>query len=47
MLHSIEIGWFILNKYYTISEEAPVYVAALPLDPRYRKAYLDKNWKSA
>ncbi|KAG7423575.1 putative AC transposase [Fusarium oxysporum f. sp. raphani] len=47
MLHSIEMGWFVLNKYYTISEEAPVHVAALLLDPRCRKAYLDKNWKSA
>ncbi|OBS16901.1 hypothetical protein FPOA_12540 [Fusarium poae] len=47
MLHSIEMGWFVLNKYYTMSEEAPVYVAALLLDPRCRKAYLDKNWKSA
>jgi hypothetical protein len=47
MLHSIEMGWFVLIKYYTMSEEAPVYVAALLLDPRCRKAYLDKNWKSA
>jgi hypothetical protein len=47
MLHSIEMGWFVLNKYYTMSEEAPVYAAALLLDPRCRKAYLDKNWKSA
>lgn len=46
MLHSIEMGWFVLDKYYTMSDEAPVYVAALLLDPRCRKAYLDKNWKS-
>ncbi|KNB06468.1 hypothetical protein FOXG_19680 [Fusarium oxysporum f. sp. lycopersici 4287] len=30
-----------------MSDETPVYVAALLLDPRCRKAYLDKNWKSA
>ncbi|EMT73512.1 hypothetical protein FOC4_g10000547, partial [Fusarium odoratissimum] len=47
MLHSIDMGWFVLNKYYTMFDEAPVYVAALLLDPRCRKAYLDKNWKSA
>ncbi|KAG6999884.1 hypothetical protein FOFC_03350 [Fusarium oxysporum] len=47
MLHSIGMGWFVLDKYYTMSDEAPVYVATLLLDPRCRKAYLDKNWKSA
>lgn len=47
MLHSIEMGWFVLNKYYTMSDEAPVYLAALLLDPSCRKAYLEKNWKSA
>jgi hypothetical protein len=41
------MGWFVLDKYYTMSDEARVYVAALLLDPRCRKAYLDKNWKSA
>ncbi|KAH7124883.1 hypothetical protein B0J13DRAFT_565776, partial [Dactylonectria estremocensis] len=25
MLHSIEMGWFVLDKYYTMSDEAPVY----------------------
>ncbi|KAF9771870.1 hypothetical protein IL306_010465, partial [Fusarium sp. DS 682] len=30
-----------------MSDETPVYVAALLLDPCCRKAYLDKNWKSA
>lgn len=43
MLHSIKMGWFVLNKYYTLSDEAPVYAAALPLDPGCRKAYLTKN----
>jgi hypothetical protein len=47
MLHSVEVGWFVLDKYYTMSDEAPVYVATLLLDSRSRKAYLDKNWKSA
>ncbi|KAM5529203.1 hypothetical protein FOXYSP1_17047 [Fusarium oxysporum f. sp. phaseoli] len=30
-----------------MSDETPIYVAALLLDPHCRKAYLDKNWKSA
>ena len=46
MLHSIEMGWFVLNKYYTLSDEAPVYAAALLLDPGCRKANLTKNWKA-
>ncbi|EXU94779.1 hypothetical protein X797_012138, partial [Metarhizium robertsii] len=25
ILHSIEMGWFILDKYYTMTEDAPVY----------------------
>ncbi|KAI8411020.1 hypothetical protein FOFC_07614 [Fusarium oxysporum] len=36
MLHSIDMGWFVLDKYYIMSDEAPVYVAALLLDPRCR-----------
>jgi hAT family C-terminal dimerisation region len=44
MLRAIEMGWFVLNKYYTITEEAPVYAAALLLNPSCRVVYLKKNW---
>jgi len=44
MLRAIEMGWFVLNKYYTMTEEAPVYAAALLLNPSNRIAYLQKNW---
>lgn len=33
MLHAINMGWFVLNKYYTMTEDVPVYDAALLLDP--------------
>jgi hypothetical protein len=46
MLHAIEMGWYVLNKYYTMSDTVPVYAAALLLDPSKRKAYIDQNWPS-
>jgi hypothetical protein len=47
MLHAIEIGWFILDKYYNRTDEVPVYAAALLLDPSKRSAYLRKNWRES
>ena len=44
MLHALRMGWFVLDKYYTMTEDVPVYAAALLLNPKYRRAYLDKNW---
>ncbi|KAJ4077856.1 hypothetical protein NW769_015272 [Fusarium oxysporum] len=44
MLHAIEMGWFVLDKYYTMTEDVPVYAAALLLDPSKRLAYIQKNW---
>lgn len=44
MLRAIEMGWFVIDKYYNKTSEAPVYAAALLLNPRNRAAYLHKNW---
>lgn len=44
MVHSIEIGRFILNKYYELTDIVPVYAAALLLDPSKRVRYLMQNW---
>jgi hypothetical protein len=44
MLYAIEMGWFVLNKYYTMSDDVPVYAAALLLDPSKRMAYIHQNW---
>jgi hypothetical protein len=44
MVHSIEMGWFILNKYYMLIDETPVVAAALLLDPSKRKSYIEQNW---
>ncbi|KAJ3453361.1 hypothetical protein MRS44_017608 [Fusarium solani] len=44
MLHVIDMGWFIMDKYYTMTEDVPVYSAALLLDPSKRDAYIKQNW---
>ncbi|KID82045.1 transposase [Metarhizium guizhouense ARSEF 977] len=44
MVHSIEMGWFILDKYYALVESTPAYAAAMLLDPSKRKHYLLQNW---
>jgi hypothetical protein len=38
------MGWFVLNKYYAMSEDVPAYSAALLLHPSKRVAYLKQNW---
>ncbi|KAL6406105.1 putative AC9 transposase [Ilyonectria robusta] len=43
MLHAIDMGWFIKNKYYTMTDDVPVYSAALLLDPSKRDAYIKQN----
>lgn len=44
MLRAIDMGWFILDKYYTMTESVPVYAAATLLDPSKRYAWIQKNW---
>lgn len=41
------MGWFVLDKYYTLTDDIPVYAAALLLNPSCRLAYLKKNWPEA
>ncbi|OWT42365.1 hypothetical protein VFPPC_18496 [Pochonia chlamydosporia 170] len=44
IVHSIDMCWFILDKYYTMTEDVPVYAAALLLDPSKRKNYIEECW---
>ncbi|KAJ0125960.1 C2H2 type master regulator of conidiophore development brlA [Fusarium oxysporum f. sp. albedinis] len=44
IIHSIDMCWFILDKYYTKTEDVPVYAAALLLDPSKRKSYIEECW---
>lgn len=45
MLHSIEMGWYVLNKYYSLTDSNPVYAAAILLHPTKRMKYLKRNWQ--
>jgi hypothetical protein len=36
-------GWSKLDKYYQMTEDTPIYVAALVLNPRYKWQYINKN----
>ncbi|KAF6528150.1 hypothetical protein HZS61_008452 [Fusarium oxysporum f. sp. conglutinans] len=46
-VHCIDMGWFVLNKYYTLSDQTPVYAAALLLDPSKRRKYIERNWQES
>ena len=45
LLGSITTAWYVLDKYYALSDSTPLYVSALLLHPEYRKAYLTNNWQ--
>ena len=47
MLRAIEMGWFVLDKYYSNTEHVPVYAASVLLDPTKRLEYLQQNWDAA
>lgn len=44
LLKAISMGWYVLDKYYTLADNAPVYAATLLLDPARRLAYIKQNW---
>ena len=41
----IQSGWATFDKYYSKTDESPLYVAALILHPKRRTAYIEANWK--
>ena len=47
MVNSINMGWYVLDKYYKSSDEAPAYITALLLHPMRRKKYIDSNWAAS
>jgi len=44
MCHALDMGKFIMEKYYRLSRTIPIYAAAVLLDPAKREAYARKNW---
>ncbi|SMR52787.1 unnamed protein product [Zymoseptoria tritici ST99CH_1E4] len=43
---NINLAWKKLDAYYTLTDNTPVYVAAVVLHPRYNIAWLRKQWSS-
>ncbi|KAG7410089.1 hypothetical protein Forpi1262_v017812 [Fusarium oxysporum f. sp. raphani] len=39
------VAWLKFEKYYQLTEQAPVYVAGILLYPALRKSYLSEQWK--
>jgi hypothetical protein len=37
-------GWAKLDKYYSLTDRSPVYIAALVLSPQWKWDYIDNNW---
>ena len=44
LLDCILTSWHVFGKYYRLSDDNPVYAAALILHPSRRKAHILKNW---
>ncbi|KAH8621202.1 Tfo1 transposase [Alternaria alternata] len=40
------MGWFVLEKYYNMTDQVPVYASAILLNPSSRAACLKKNWST-
>ncbi|KJZ70441.1 hypothetical protein HIM_10179 [Hirsutella minnesotensis 3608] len=38
-------GWAKMEKYYSLTDESPAYVAAIVLHPSHKWHYIDENWK--
>lgn len=47
LLSSITTSWYALDKYYKLTDDSPIYTAALLLHPSYRKQYLTSTWPKA
>lgn len=45
MVNSINMGWWVLSKYYEESDRTPIYDTALLLHPEKRRRYIDRHWE--
>ena len=44
MTTRILASWFKFDKYYQLTDDSPIYAAAVLLNPALRRAYLDSAW---
>src|SRR5205809_7249670 len=42
---SISNAWIICDKYYTLTEDSPVYIAALVLNSELKWLFLEERWQ--
>jgi hypothetical protein len=45
MTGMLKIGWALLDKYYSLTDRSPAYVAAVLLHSRHKWAYFTNKWK--
>ena len=38
-------GWAKMDKYYTLTDDTPAYLAAIVLNPNFKWQYIQSNWK--
>ena len=43
----IRIGWEKLDKYFSATDRAPVYLAAVVLNPKFKWRYFENKWEAA
>jgi hypothetical protein len=42
--HNVNLAWMKLDKYYTMTDNSPIYMAGVVLHPRMKWAFVDKHW---
>ncbi|TKA47803.1 hypothetical protein B0A49_12989, partial [Cryomyces minteri] len=40
------LGWKHLNKYYTLTDETPIYLSAVVLHPAYKWRWIERKWRN-
>jgi len=42
---SLEMGWYVLREYYSLTDDTPVYCMAILLHPAMRMQYINNRWE--
>lgn len=42
--YNVNLAWMKLDKYYTMTDNSPIYMAGVVLHPRMKWAFVDKHW---
>ena len=44
--NTLQLGWASLDKYYSKTDDTPIYLAALVLHPAYKWTWIERQWSS-